>query len=82
MTNQFLNRCQYEVAKYHNGRNNNVIMPEQVEIVSYEPEEFYDEGTAVLKISETKLTLYYCEYNSDGMVVRVCDQSDIEFVLL
>lgn len=58
--------------------------------MSYEPEyvetEFYDEillkGTAVLKISEPKLTLYYCEYNIDGMVVRVCDQSDIEFVLL
>lgn len=30
MTNQFLNRCQYEVAKYHNGRNDNVIMPDCV----------------------------------------------------
>lgn len=88
--NQFLNKCQYEVAKYHNGRNDNIIMSEQIEIVSYEPEyvetEFYDEillkGTAVLKISEPKLTLYYCEYNSNGMTIRICEQTDIDFVLL
>lgn len=87
---QFLNKCQYEVAKYYNGRNDNVITPYEIEIVSYEPEYIdigtYDEmllrATAILKTSEPEFTLYYCTYNSDGMTVRICKQTDIDFVLL
>lgn len=93
--NQFLNRCQYEAAKYFNGREDwtmytGIMMPNDIHIVSYDPEyvetNFHDElllsCRAVLLTSKPRMVLYYCEYTLDGMTIRICEQTDIDFILL